>query len=50
MKYPVREDSPEQMLALIRYHEDLYRQGVPEISDAVFDALVQKYLKRIEAK
>ena len=29
----------EELEALIRYHKDLYYNGVPEISDAAFDAL-----------
>ena len=31
----------------IRYHEQLYRAGQPEISDAVFDDLVDRFKSKI---
>jgi NAD-dependent DNA ligase len=34
----------EQIRELIQYHEAAYREGRREISDEVFDALVQRYL------
>jgi len=33
----------EQLSEQLRYHERLYRDGVPEISDAAFDDLVDRY-------
>ena len=33
----------EQLSQQIRYHEAAYRAGVPEISDPVFDDLVERY-------
>jgi len=38
-----RYEELAQLEAQIRYHEKLYRAGQPEISDAVFDALVSDY-------
>ncbi|MET0390345.1 MAG: NAD-dependent DNA ligase LigA [Polyangiales bacterium] len=35
--------------AQIRYHEELYRAGKPEISDAVFDDMVDRYAELADA-
>jgi DNA ligase (NAD+) len=35
--------------AQIRHHEQLYRAGTPEISDGVFDELVERYAELAEA-
>ncbi|MCC7540427.1 MAG: hypothetical protein IT379_29695, partial [Deltaproteobacteria bacterium] len=48
---PPSADSPDvaarreldALAAQIRHHEDLYRRGVPEIPDAAFDDLVDRY-------
>jgi NAD-dependent DNA ligase len=49
MKQPRRKpaESLEAMRELIQYHEAAYRAGLREISDEVFDALVQRYLKAL---
>jgi DNA ligase (NAD+) len=36
-------DELEALAAQIRHHEALYRDGTPEVSDAVFDELVDRY-------
>ena len=33
----------EQLTEQIRYHEAAYRAGAPEITDAAFDELVERY-------
>ena len=38
-----------ELEAQIRYHEQLYRDGKPEISDAVFDDLVDRYAELADA-
>jgi DNA ligase (NAD+) len=38
-----------ELEAQIRYHEQLYRAGEPEISDGVFDELVERYAELAEA-
>jgi DNA ligase (NAD+) len=39
----------EELDAQIRYHEALYREGKPEVTDAVFDDLVDRYTELADA-
>jgi DNA ligase (NAD+) len=39
----------EELAAQIRHHEEAYRAGQPEISDAVFDDLVERYAELADA-
>lgn len=43
------KDEIDQLSQEIRYHEELYRQGSPEISDAAFDELVERYAELADA-
>ena len=38
-----------ELEAQIRHHEKLYREGQPEVSDAVFDELVERYTELADA-
>lgn len=39
----------EQLATQIGYHERLYREGVPELTDAAFDDLVERYTELADA-
>lgn len=39
----------KKLEAQIRHHEDLYRKGTPEITDAIFDDLVDRYSELADA-
>jgi DNA ligase (NAD+) len=45
----LQEHELAELEAQIRYHEQLYRAGTPEVSDAVFDDLVDRYTELADA-